>query len=307
MILADTMVSLLAGLGIAAVTRTQALLGVTGLVLLPLCLLKNLASLAPFSLVGITGMLYTACAMALRYFGGDYVEPAGRFVETAMIQPSFGALGASAVWSPKALILMCMLSNAYIAHFIAPKLYNELRNKTLPRFYQVIGWSFGTSVALYSLITGMGFLTFGAASNGYILNNYSNTDLLMSLSRIAVAISITFSYPLLFTGTRDGILDLFKVKDRSGAMLNKITLVILGIVTAMASRLTDLGLVASLGGATFGTALVFIYPVIMFLKNTQGRAANKSQAETWLARVIGVLGVCMGAIGTAMALQGAEI
>ena len=109
----------------------------------------------------------------------------------------------------------------------------------------------------------------GGASNGLILNNYSTKDVIASLSRIAVAISITFSYPLIFVGCRDGILDLFSVKadKRNNALLNQVTLAVLGLVTVMASQLTDLGMVASVGGATFGTALVFVYPIIMFLKS----------------------------------------
>jgi amino acid permease len=149
-------------------------------------------------------------------------------------------------------------------------------------------------------------LTFGAASNGLILNNYSTADLLASLSRVAVAVSITCSYPLIFVGTRDGLLDLFKVKNEKradNAFLNKLTIGVLAVVTAMASQLTDLGLVASVGGATFGTALVFVYPVIMFLKSQKG----KRTAETLPAALIGVLGVAMGCIGTALCLSGADI
>lgn len=193
MILADTFQALASGMGVA-VTRTQSLVGITSLVLLPLCFLKNLSSLAPFSLVGIAGMLYTTIAMAIRYAGGTYGLPSGTFLETALLLPSFGEKGASAVWSPHALILMCMLSNAYIAHFNAPKFFYELKNNTLSRFNQVVGWSFGASVLLYSVISGLGFLTFGAASNGLILNNYSTKDVLMGFSRIAVAISIIGRY-----------------------------------------------------------------------------------------------------------------
>jgi hypothetical protein len=39
----------------------------------------------------------------------------------------------------------------------------------------------------------LGYLTFGAATDGLILNNYSTKDTLMSLSRVAVAISLVFS------------------------------------------------------------------------------------------------------------------
>jgi amino acid permease len=258
--------------------------------------MKNLASLAPFSLVGIIGMLYTTLAMGLRWFQGSY-QPGGAYFSSQLAEPIFGTAGASAALSPKALILTCMLSNAYIAHFNAPKFLKELKNNTMSRFHQVIGWSFGVSIALYGLITAFGFLTFGAASNGLILNNYSTQDVVASLSRIAVALSITFSYPLIFVGTRDGLMDLFRVeeKDRSNQLINKLSFGIMALVTAMASQLTDLGLVASIGGATFGTALVFVYPVIMFLKTQKKRTK-----ETFPAALIGIVGLAMGAIGTAL-------
>jgi len=304
MILSDTFVALLASIGFA-VTRSQSLLGVTGLVLLPLCLMKNLSSLAPFSLVGIMGMIYTTVAMAIRYFGKDYAA-GGKFADSVAATPTFGTSGASAVLSVNALILTCRLSNAYIAHFNAPKFYRELKNNTLPRFYQVVGWSFGISIALYSIISAMGFLTFGAASNGLILNNYSTKDVLMSFSRIAVTISLLFSYPLLFVGTRDGLLDLFKVpnKDRSVSVLNKYTFGILGVVTALVSQLTDLGLVSSIGGATCGTSLVFIYPAIMLRRNLTSQG-KKMTGEGKLAGLIALGGVLMGTIGTIVAVRGA--
>jgi len=299
MILADTISSLLASIGIAA-TRTQSLMGVTGFVLLPLCLMKNLASLAPFSLVGIIGMLYTTLGMAARYFSGAYA-PGGQFVATALAAPVFGSAGAKAALSAKSLILTSMLANAYIAHFNAPKYLAELKDNTMSRFSQVIAWSFGSSILLYSIITALGFLTFGAASNGLILNNYSTQDVVMSMSRIAVGLSVTGSYPLLFDGTRDGLLDLFKVpkEQRTNSLFNKITLGVLAITTIVASKMTDLGLVASVGGATFGTALVFIYPAIMFVKSQKG----KTTKETTFVKFVGVLGIIMGALGTKLALN----
>ena len=52
MILADTFRAIFASFGLV-LSRTASLLGITSTILLPLCLLKNLASLAPFSLLGI--------------------------------------------------------------------------------------------------------------------------------------------------------------------------------------------------------------------------------------------------------------
>jgi hypothetical protein len=114
MVLADTFSSLL------ETPRNETLLGVTLLVLLPLCLMKNLKSLAPFSLVGVLGMAYTAVAMTVRLLDGSYVfvddTQQGKFISqlAGSLRPKFGNLGMESVFSPNALILVCMLSTAYM-------------------------------------------------------------------------------------------------------------------------------------------------------------------------------------------------
>ena len=195
MILADTTTNLLSTAGIS-VLRSQALLSVTGLVLLPLCWLKDLASLAPFSFVGIMGTVYTALAMTYRYLTKAYVGTStvpAAFTVPDNLAPVFGNRGAASVLSPSSLVLVAMLSTAYVVHFNAPKFYNELKNNTIPRFNTMVTASFGISIFLTVVVAVAGFLTFGQSSSGLILNNYSNKDMLMSLSRIAVAMSIVFS------------------------------------------------------------------------------------------------------------------
>jgi len=192
MILADTFTSIFATVGIPGMTRTKSLLTITGGILLPLCWLKNLSSLAPFSLLGTLGMVYTTLAMGIRYFQKAYTN--GMFpVVSPELAPSFGIVGIEGAFTPNVFILVCMLSTAFMAHFASPKYFTELKNNTLERFNKVVSVSFGISIALFSLITSLGYLTFGAASDGLILNNYSTKDTLMSISRIAVAASLVFS------------------------------------------------------------------------------------------------------------------
>jgi amino acid permease len=114
MILGDTFLSLLATAGITA-TKVPVTLILTSTVLLPLCLLKNLSSLAPFSLVGSLGMVYTAIAMVIRYAGKSYAA-GGRFATdvTPALRPAFGSVGASGIVSPQVGILVGMLSTAYM-------------------------------------------------------------------------------------------------------------------------------------------------------------------------------------------------
>ena len=212
MVLADTGKALLTTAGIN-LSRTNTLLGLTSFCLLPLCLLKNLASLAPFSLLGVIGMGYTCFAMIARLFSGSYTVPAGALLSgvSSSLQPTFGTKGAMAALSPNSFILICMLryvhthiywfittnifskhlyyisfllfvggdiiwiySTAYMAHFNAPKFYTELKNNTVKRYNILVSSSFAISIAIFAAIASAGFLTFGSASSGLILNNYAN-------------------------------------------------------------------------------------------------------------------------------------
>ena len=79
-----------------------------------------------------------------------------------------------------------------MAHFLAPKFYIELKDNTIERYNKLVSTSFAISILSYVIMAAFGFLTFGANSSGVILNNYSNKDVLLGLSRVAVAISLVF-------------------------------------------------------------------------------------------------------------------
>lgn len=268
MILSDTFYSLFVSAGITntLVTKHTILIGLTGCVLLPLCLLKNLSSLAPFSLLGTLGMIYTAVAMFIRYSTKAYVQPNGIFANDLpkYLQPSFGTKGALAAINPTTSILLGMLSTAYMAHFNAPKFYKELSRNTIPRYLRVVTISFAISIVLFAIITCIGFLTFGGNCSGLILNNYSTRDQLMGLSRIAVAISLVFSYPLAFTGARDGIMDLFRVsktKQMDTNFVNTITVGILSVITIMAMIIPDVSFVLAFAGYVY----LFAFTMLIFV------------------------------------------
>jgi hypothetical protein len=134
MILGDTFVSLLTTAGITA-SKTPVLIALTSTILLPLCLLKNLSALAPFSLVGSLGMIYTAVAMIIRYLGKAYTKTGAFGMDCApALRPAFGSVGAEGILTPSAAILVGMLSTAYMVRYIPFQLqyaeHNELKNSS---------------------------------------------------------------------------------------------------------------------------------------------------------------------------------
>lgn len=153
-------------------------------------------------------------------------------------------------------------------------------------------------------ITAIGFLTFGKSSNGLILNNYSSNDKLISAARVAVAISLVFSYPLAFVGMRDGILDLIQVpiEKRTTTKLNVLTIILLSTLTVLACTLTDVSFVLAFGGATLGNALTYLYPALMYRAVCKKQNRSEPVGVT-ISMISAVLGVIMGAIGAKMALD----
>lgn len=307
MVLAETFAGIFNAMGLK-VSRTQTLVGLTSTVLFPLCLLKNLASLAPFSLLGIFGMALTVTCMGIRYFDGTYALPNGKLLEGLAKLPAFGVKGASSALSANSFILICMLSTAFMAHFNAPKFYNELENNTIERYNTLVATSFGVAILIFSASTALGFATFGSSSAGFILSNYNSKDKLIGLSRIAVAFSLIFTYPLVFVGCRDGVLSLLKVpkEKQTNAKLDQLTVVLLAMITFAATILEDLSFVMSFGGATLGNALIYILPAIMFksvVKNMGDNASAALKNETYFATFSMLLGIFMGAVGTVQSLK----
>ena len=150
--------------------------------------------------------------------------------------------------------------------------------------------------------TAVGYLTFGKACDGLVLNNYASSDTLVGLARVAVAISLVFSYPLAFTGCRDGFLDLCNIQDRSASRLNTTTLLLLSVITILAMTLTDVSFVLAFGGATLGNALTYVYPALMYRAVVKEQGRDDEKLGVTISLMSAVLGILMGGVGAKMAI-----
>lgn len=202
-----------------------------------------------------------------------------------------------------------MLSTAYEAHFNAPLFYRELKDNTVPRYTKMVSASFFVSVATLAAVTAFGFLTFGGASSGYILNNYANSDRLASLARIFVSVSIVFSYPLCFVGLRDGIREMRGIRPEETKGRTAWTAGLIALTSAVSLGITDLGFVNSFCGALIGSAIVYIFPSMMILRVLRKKLiAGGSKLVAGVRREIAlnngivVTGVVMGLLGAAISV-----
>jgi amino acid permease len=194
-------------------------------------------------------------------------------------------------------------------HYNSPRFYTELKDRSLSRFGLAVSTSFAFSALIYAAIACFGYLTFGSNSSGFILNNYSPHDPLAMASRMAVGISTLVAYPIVFMGVRDGFLDIFEVPpvDQTSQRLNGLTVLLLTALTVISVFVTDLGLINAVGGGLVSSAIVFVFPTIMFrsaVKQLGGSAeALKEDVELKITSWIMVIGVIFGVAGAFIAIQ----
>ena len=160
----------------------------------------------------------------------------------------------------------------------------------------------------YVTISSVGFLTFGENCSGFILDNYSFRDGLATLSRFGVALSVIFAYPLLFSGGRDGFWALMDQQNPTTLSRNTTTIFLLATVTFLAIWLPDLTFVLSFSGATLSSAIIYIFPPLMFqalvLNCTcmhtfrTNAEVKESRAMLWIGAFLGIFGAVVTVIRT---------
>jgi len=296
-------------------SRTTVILVLTALVLFPLCSMKSLAPMAKFSVLGVLGNTYICLFVLLRYFDGSY-SAGGAFFEHIHVKPQLAVASSHGAWStvvhPEFLVLLSILSTAYLAHYNAPVYYEQLdpgpKGNRDARFNLVSVLGFAIAGLTMSLVMAGGFLTFGKSCSGLILNNYASSDWLAELARIAIGVSLLTAYPLVFFNFKKQIVDLIGIQKFAAAQPGILNVLVLGCVTILAVYLRDLGKVAAFAGACFGTFLIYVAPALMALRAHQlGLGPPSSGLGGKISRaaqcVIIPVGLALAAVGVRVTLR----
>ena len=120
--------------------------------------------------------------------------------------------------------------------------------------------------------------------------------------RLGIGSSVIFSYPFAFVGLRDGVLTLLNLDPEIARVQRVATGLLIVLVNGAALVLKDLGLVNALGGAVFGSTLVFICPAAMFVRHVGRTPRAGTRVEVALNAAIIGAGVFFAAVGTVVSL-----
>lgn len=245
---------------------------ISTVLLLPLCLVRSLQSLSSYSVIGIVGSIYIALFMTVRASDHTY-DKGGAFFGDLHLAPSFS--GGYSWFSSSSFSLLSMFSTSFIAHYNAPRFFNELENPTPQRFSLVATIAFVSSMILFIIIMVTGFLTFGASADAFILNNYSSHDIYAGYARGATGLAVITGYPFTFTGFRDGLWDLQGTSDTARSTSFSLrTIALLTVISCCAIMVKDVSVVVGLSGSLFGSWLLLIVPSLFNLSSFHRRLAQ---------------------------------
>jgi len=265
--------------------------------------------------LGVLSNVYVCFFIVLRCVDGSY-RPGGAMLRGGTLAPQFSAPASSAwaaIGDPRLLVLVSILSTAFLAHYNSPMFYRQLDpgpgGDKMGRFAVVTVASFMITGCIFSTVMVGGFLTFGTSCSGLILNNYSASDTLAFVARAAIALSLVTSYPLVFANVRQQFLTL--IGDRGEAFAAKrpdaFTVLLLAAVTSLALCLRDLGKLVAISGAVFANFLIYVAPALMVLsaqRRNMGPCQKGPLGVASRACQAGMipLGLLLGCIGVKMIL-----
>ena len=188
-----------------------------------------------------------------------------------------------------AIQLACTLATAFVGHYNAPRLFEEL-NKNEDSFESVTKNGYVVSASMMAAVALVGFMTFGHDSLPLILNNYSPMDSLMSASRSLFMASLIVTFPLPFVGLRDAVSEHLP----SNVPTHVLSAGLLVVLTAVAIAVDDLSLVLTVGGGTIATAVASVLPTLMYrqvVKRETNQEPVRALLQMALSVGIGISGV----------------
>jgi sodium-coupled neutral amino acid transporter 11 len=301
----DLFAGCMPGFGAPWATRTVCLIILAIFPLLPLCFMKDLSALAPTSFGALIAVLYTLVVMVVRYLDRSYAIDGIYYVtpEAAAVE----AVGHKFTFGVGSLSLVNALAVAFLCHYNGCKYYREYIGHTPGRFKNTVGLSFAMVSSMFAIAMLFGYMTFDALSEAVILNNYSLNDPMVNFARLGMGLANVFSFPLMFSGLREQLIELICFVTPDMAPLtelvwfqNGLSTIMLALVTFVAVVVTDASIVIGLVGSLCGAATIYVIPCIIFDRCTL-KSNLCTETERTLVRTIGCIGIFLmiaGAIVT---------
>ncbi|KJE97807.1 hypothetical protein CAOG_07901 [Capsaspora owczarzaki ATCC 30864] len=229
------------------------------LVLLPLSLPRSIHSLRFTSVFAVGAISYLLFVVILR--SGESISKTDLFVCDG------GSCVVLAQLSESLFRAIPIITFAFTCQMNIFPIVSELKQPTRKRINLVIGTAMSICLTLYLLVATFGYLTFYDQVRGNILLNYDVNDDFVMVGRLALALVITFSFPLMAQPCVANLDALLFPRSRPAPVRHFIEVFLLiGVAYAVAMLVEDVSVVLGISGALGSTVISFILPALIFLR-----------------------------------------
>uniref|UniRef100_A0ACD6ABU5 Uncharacterized protein n=1 Tax=Avena sativa TaxID=4498 RepID=A0ACD6ABU5_AVESA len=271
--------------------RRLLILFVLVLFLAPLCALERIDSLSLSSAASV--------ALAIVFVLVSCVIAAVKLAEGKISAPRMGPDFSSRAAMLDLLVVIPIMTNAFICHFNVQPIYNELKEKTPSNMYNVGRISTVLCVAVYALTAVSGYLLFGDDTESDVLTNFDKdlgirfSSVLNYIVRIGYIIHLVLVFPVVHFSLRQTVdaLVFGESAPHSRKKMLALTAVLLALIYLGSTMIPNIWMAFKFTGATTGLALGFMFPALMALRLDKEGAEHLGRGEKLLA--LGMLGLAI--------------
>ncbi|XP_027343630.1 amino acid transporter AVT6E [Abrus precatorius] len=274
--------------------------------LAPLCSLEKIDSLSLTSAASVAlAVLFVVVAFAVAFI--KLVE--GKIDAPRMV-PDFSSKTAIL----DLLVVIPIMTNAYVCHFNVQPIYNELGNRSPQKMNRVGRITTMLCILVYASTATSGYLLFGRDTESDVLTNFDKdlgirfSSAINYIVRVGYILHLILVFPVIHFSLRQTVDAL--VFERSPPLLESrkrslgLTLVLLVLIYIGSTMIPNIWTAFKFTGATTAVSLGFIFPSLVALRlSHQGDLSRGEWVLSWLMLVLAITVSIVGVIGNVYSIQ----
>lgn len=277
-------------------------------VLAPLCALKKIDSLkftsAASVALAVVFVVLSSIIAFVRLIEGK--------IERPRMLPDIGSKRAIL----DLLVVIPIMTNAYICHFNVQPIYNEMQGRTPAKMNRVGRITTVLCVLVYESTAISGYLLFGQSTDSDILSNFDKdleipfSSILDNIIRVGYVLHLILVFPVIHFSLRQ-TMDCMAFKGSKPLSESRMRFVILTVTVLVflymgSTLIPNIWVAFQFTGATTGLSLGFIFPALIALRsnpNQQGENSGlRKKILPWAMLVMALVVSIIGVLGNVLNL-----
>uniref|UniRef100_K3Y275 Amino acid transporter transmembrane domain-containing protein n=1 Tax=Setaria italica TaxID=4555 RepID=K3Y275_SETIT len=242
--------------------RKLLILVVLVIFLAPLCALEKIDSLSLSSAASV--------ALAVVFVVVSCIIALIKIAEGKISMPRMGPDFSSREAMLDLLVVIPIMTNAYICHFNVQPIYNELKEKTPQNMYKVGRISTVLCVVVYALTALSGYLLFGDDTESDVLTNFDKdlgirfSSVLNYIVRIGYVVHLVLVFPVVHFSLRQTVDSLIfgELATPSRKKTLTLTVVLLALIYLGSTMIPNIWMAFKFTGLALG----FMFPALVALR-----------------------------------------